>query len=171
MRGSVVAGLMGVLLVAGLGAVAAQAATKASAGTMVIVFKDGHRQVVNLADVERVEYPTAEVASVVPGGATATVPGPSRGRFLGKWAVGDGSGHEFFITLMDNGDAQRSIGGVHGRWVYVNGEADITWDDGPEDAIRRMGTRYQKFSYAAGKPFSDVPQNVTGARNTTQKPI
>lgn len=138
---------------------------KTSSGTMVIVFKDGHKQVVNLADVERVEYPMVEVAAV------SGEPGPSRGRFLGKWDCGDGSGGSFFITLLENGDAERSIGNVHGKWVYSNGEADITWDDGAQDALRRVGAKWQKFAYNSGKRFTDAPENVTNARNTTQKPI
>jgi hypothetical protein len=159
-------GLAVVLLFANSGGFAAPATpSKAAPGTIVIVFKDGHRQAFNLADIERVEFPAAEAASSV----SAT--GPSRGHFLGKWECGDGSGGQFNITLEENGNAMRSIGNVHGRWVYVNGEAQITWDDGAEDAIRRVGGRYQKFAYQAGKAFTDVPANVTNARNTTPKPI
>ena len=130
-------------------------------GTLVIIFKDGHRQSFNLADIERVEFPAAEFA------ATS---GPSRGHFLGKWEAGDGMGSDFYITLSDDGNAMRSIGNVHGRWSYVNGEAQITWDDGAEDAIRKIGSRFQKFAYKAGKSFTDTPDNVTNARNTTPNP-
>jgi hypothetical protein len=141
------------------------AAAKGAPGTMVIVFKDGHRQAINLSDIERVEYPSGETADSFGG------TGPSRGRFIGKWDAGDGMGGTFTITLREDGDAMRSIGDVHGRWVYVDGEAHITWDDGAEDAIRRVGSRYQKFAYKAGKAFTDIPDNVTNAHNTTQKPI
>ena len=65
----------------------------------------------------------------------------------------------------------RSIGHVHGKWNYVNGEAQIVWDDGPEDAIRKVGSRFQKFAYKSGKSFTDTPENVTNATNTTPKPI
>jgi hypothetical protein len=133
-------------------------------GTIVIVFKDGHRQSFNLADIERVEFPTIDQAST-------SAYGPSRGHFLGKWECGDGSGSNFYITLLEDGNAMRSIGNVHGKWNYVNGEAQITWDDGPEDAIRKVGSRFQKFAYKSGKSFTDTPQNVTDARNTTPKPI
>jgi hypothetical protein len=102
---------------------------------------------------------------------SANLSGPSRGHFLGKWEVGDGAGSNFYITLREDGDAMRSMGDVHGKWVYVNGEAQVTWDDGPEDAIRRVGSQYQKFAYKAGKAFTDIPDNVTSARNTTPKPI
>ena len=138
------------------------ATAKAASGVLVIVFKDGHRQSFNLADIERVEFPAAEFA------ATS---GPSRGHFLGKWEAGDGMGSDFYITLSDDGNAMRSIGNVHGRWSYVNGEAQITWDDGAEDAIRKIGSRFQKFAYKAGKSFTDTPDNVTNARNTTPNPI
>jgi hypothetical protein len=158
--------LVAILLVTSTIVLAAPAPpSKASPGTIVIVFKDGHRQSFSLADIERVEFPTSgpEVAS--------TTSGPSRGRFLGKWEVGDGSGGTFYITLDEDGDAKRTLGDVRGKWLYVNGEAQITWDDGAQDAIRRVGSRYQKFAYKAGKSFTDVPDNVTGASNTTQKPI
>jgi hypothetical protein len=104
-------------------------------------------------------------------GSALSASGPSRGHFFGKWEVGDGSGSTFYITLQKDGDAKRSLGDVHGKWVYVNGEAQITWDDGAEDAIRRVGSLYQKFAYRAGKSFSDVPDNVTSASNITPKPI
>ena len=159
------AGLAAFLLFTASSTFAAAPAAKGAPGTMVIVFKDGHRQAINLADIERVEYPAGEVADTFGGS------GPSRGRFIGKWEAGDGMGSTFTITLREDGDAMRSIGNVHGHWVYVDGEAHITWDDGAEDAIRRVGSRYQKFAYKAGKSFSDNPDNVTNARNTTQKPI
>jgi hypothetical protein len=141
------------------------ATPKGVPGTIVIVFKDGHRQSFNLADIERVEFPTGEFA------ASAGTSGPSRGHFLGKWEVGDGTGNDFYITLLDDGNAMRSMGNVHGRWSDVNGEAQITWDDGAQDAIRKVGSRYQKFAYSSGKSFTDIPDNVASARNTTPKPI
>jgi hypothetical protein len=141
------------------------APAKASSGQIVIVFKDGHKQSFNLADIERVEFPTSDVA------ATASPYGPSRGHFIGKWECGDGSGGTFTIALDEDGNAMRSIGDVHGKWVYVNGEAHVTWDDGAMDAIRRVGSQYQKFAYKAGNSFTDVPANVTNARNVTPKPI
>jgi hypothetical protein len=160
------ASLLAILLMtASIGTAAPAPAPKAAPGTVVIVFKDGHRQSFTLADIERVEFPTAGSE-----GAVGTS-GPSRGHFFGRWEVGDGAGSNFYITLKESGDAMRSLGGVHGKWVYVNGEAQITWDDGAEDAIRRVGSSYQKFAYKAGKSFSDVPDNVTGASNMTPKPI
>jgi hypothetical protein len=139
--------------------------SKNAPGSLVIYFKDGHRQSISLADIEKVEFPTPELAG------TANAFGPSRGHFLGKWVVGDGAGNDFYITLHEDGDAMRSLGNVHGRWVYSNGEALITWDDGAEDAIRKVGSRFQKFAYMAGKAFTDIPENVTNARNTTPNPI
>lgn len=160
-----VAGLCSILLLNLPSGFAATPAAKPAPGTLVIVFKDGHRQSYNLADVERVEFPSGDAAGF-------SSSGPSRGHFLGKWEVGDGNGNTFSITLEENGDAMRSIGGnVHGRWAYVNGEAQIRWDDGPQDAIRRVGSHFQKFAYGSGKLFTDVPDNVTNARNTTPKPI
>jgi hypothetical protein len=135
-------------------------------GTIVIVFKDGHRQSFNLADVDRVEFPTSDQ-----GSSMGSSSGPSRGHFIGRWECGDGNGGTFYITLEEDGNARRSIGDEHGRWAYVNGEAQIKWDDGLGDAIRKVGGSYQKSAYTAGKSFSDVPTNVTNARNITPKPI
>jgi hypothetical protein len=139
---------------------------KGSAGEIVIVFKDGHRQSFKLADIARVEFPGAgaDVAET-PAGA------PPRGHFFGKWEVGDGTGNTFFITLKESGEAYRSLRNVYGRWVYVNGEARITWNDGAQDVIRRVDGRDKKAAYGAGKSFTDEPDNVTDARNTSPRPI
>ncbi len=135
-----------------------------SKASVVIVFKDGHRQSIPLADIERFEFPAA-----VPAGLIST-PGPSRAHLLGKWEVGEGNGENFYITLLDDGTARRSIGGEHGTWVYANGEAQVTWDDGWQDCIRKVGSWYKKYAYAQGKTFADEPDNVTNARNITQNP-
>jgi hypothetical protein len=140
-------------------------AAKPAPGSLVIIFKDGHRQIYNLADIERIEFTGGDLAG------TSTMEGPSRGHFIGKWEVGDGSGNTFYISLEENGDAMRSMGHVHGRWTYINGQAEIRWDDGAKDAIRRVDSRFQKFAYSSGKQFTDEPDNVTGARNTMPKPI
>jgi hypothetical protein len=139
--------------------------SKAAPGSIVIVFKDGHRQSFNLSDIQRVEFPTADFA------ATTNPSGPSRGHFLGKWEVGDGSGNTFYITLFEDGKAKRTLGDVRGTWTYSNGDALITWDDGAQDAIRKVGSHFQKFAYHAGKSFTDDPDNVTSARNTMPSPI
>jgi hypothetical protein len=140
-----------------------------SPGTIVIVFKDGHRQSFSLSDIDRVEFPAGATAAVSTGSANSAL--PSRARFLGKWECGDGSGNTFTMILEENGNAHRSIGDIDGKWVYVDGEAHVTWDDGASDAIRKVGSKYQKFAYKAGKSFTDVPANVTEARNTSTHPI
>lgn len=137
-------------------------AAKSAPGTLVIVFKDGHRQSFNLSDIERVEFPGASV----PAAAAPNPQAPPRGRYIGRWEVGDGAGNTFTITLKDNGSAQRSLGDVRGHWVYSNGDALITWDDGAQDAIRKVGAHYQKFAYSAGKQFTDQPDNVDSAHVT-----
>src|SRR5579863_312700 len=95
----------------------AAAASKSGSGTIVIVFKDGHRQSFNLSDIERVEFPAAALAAEDSGATNA----PPRGHYVGKWECGDGNGGTFSITLKEGGDAFRSIGDVHGHWEYVNG--------------------------------------------------
>ncbi|HZP06558.1 MAG TPA: hypothetical protein VFB43_16790 [Terracidiphilus sp.] len=145
------------------------AGQKNAPGTIVIVFKDGHRQSFNLSEIDRVEFGAG-------GGYAAQGEGsnsgqPSRGHFLGKWQVGDGHGRNFFITLDDDGGAFRSLGEIHGHWRYVEGEARVTWDDGAQDAIRKVGSRFEKFAYSAGKLFTDDPDNVTAAHNVAPNPI
>jgi hypothetical protein len=138
-------------------------------GTIVIVFKDGHRQSFNLSDIERVEFPAGAGGVAEKGSANSQL--PSRNRFLGKWEVGDGGGGTFTITLEDSGDAWRSLNHEHGRWVYVDGEARVTWDDGWQDVIRKVGSIYQKFAYKAGTSVTDKPDNVDSAQSTTPHPI
>ncbi|HUB19051.1 MAG TPA: hypothetical protein VL990_10475 [Acidobacteriaceae bacterium] len=135
--------------------------------TLVIVYKDGHRQSVNLDEIVRLEFPGA-----VPAGIIST-PGPSRARFLGRWEVGEGNGDNFYITLREDGTALRTMSGFEherGRWEYVNGEADVTWDDGWQDCIRRVDGQFKKYAYSQGKTVHDEPDNVTNARNVTQNP-
>jgi hypothetical protein len=153
-------------LAGALGQVAAHAASNDTSGAIVIVFKDGHRQSFNLSDIARVEFE---------GGASSASADsyrvPSRGRFIGKWECGDGEGRNFYITLNEDGTAHRSIGDVYGRWEYVDGEARVTWKDGRQDAIRKSGSQYFKFAYGEGKSFTDDPDNVAHARNTTAGPV
>jgi hypothetical protein len=136
--------------------------------SLVVVFKDGHRQTLNLDAIERLEFPSS-----VPAGLIHT-PGPSRARFLGKWEVGEGNGENFTIVLNDDGTALRSMDAgldrAHGTWKYVDGEAQITWNDGWQDCIRKVGAWYRKFAYSQGKTFHDQPDNITNARNLTQNP-
>ena len=152
-------------LTGSLSQVAAHAASKDTSGTIVIVFKDGHRQSFNLSDIDRVEFA---------GGASSASADsyrvPSRGRFIGKWECGEGQGNNFYITLNEDGTAFRSIGDVRGHWEYVDGEARVTWEDGRKDAIRKSGPQYFKFAYGEGKSFTDDPDNVAHARNTSAGP-
>jgi len=123
-------------------------------GSIVIVFKDGKQQSFNLADVARIEFNTSG-APLVRG----------RARFLGDWTVGNGAGGTFTITLKSDGTAHKSMGPKHdGTWTVVNGEAQITWDDGWHDAIRKVGAKFQKAAYSPGTTFSDTPNNVADAQ-------
>jgi hypothetical protein len=163
-------GLVTIVSAAALTAFAAPPAPqKPAPGTIVIVFKDGHRQTFNLSDIDRVEF--GGNGGVAVSGGNSNPGMPSRGHFIGKWQVGDGSGNNFYITLYDDGHAHRSLRSIDGHWQYVDGEARVTWDDGAQDAIRKVGSGFQKFAYSAGKQFTDDPDNVTSAQNTTPKPI
>ena len=124
-------------------------------GSIVIVLKNGRQQSFNVADVVRIEFNTAASASVARG----------RVRFLGDWTVGDGGGATFTITLKSDGSAHKTIGSSSGgTWTVVNGEAQITWNDGWHDAIRKVGAKYQKAAYSPGTTFSDKPDNVADAK-------
>jgi hypothetical protein len=169
MRKLVVALMAGALVTSSVvSGMAQNRSGKNGSGQVVLVFKDGHRQSFNLADVARIEFPggggLADVGPTPPGA-------PPRGHFLGKWEVGDGNGRTFTITLNDDGSAWRSLHRIHGRWAYVNGEARVTWDDGALDCIRRADGRDKKFAYRAGKSFTDEPDNATDARNTNKGPV
>lgn len=164
-------GIAGLAIIGILGisaAVAAPAPSKTSAGTIVIVFKDGHRQTFNLSDIERVEFPAAVHGAEDTTGVNPQL--PPRGHYVGRWECGDGAGSTFYIDLKENGEAWRSIGSVRGHWEYVSGEARVTWDDGAKDAIRKAGSHYEKSAYEEGKSFTDHPANVTAARLTNPKP-
>ena len=154
--------LFGVAVVVALAVLPAFA--QSSSDTVVIVFKDGHRQTVKLTEVERLEF-----SGPVPSGLLS-YPGPSRAHFLGKWEVGEGNGDNFTITLRDDGTATRSLGDEHGNWQYVNGEAQIRWNDGSNDCIRKVGAWYKKFWYDTDQAFTGTPHNVTDARNVTENP-
>ena len=161
-------------------------------GSLVMVFKDGHRQSFSVADITKIEFKAADfvvfndgrqqsfrltdVQSFEFDTATAkTSTGKTfpmgRNHFVGKWRVGEGNGGHFFITLESDGRARKSIGSAHGTWTVVDGEAHVAWDDGWHDAIRKVGTKHEKVAFEPGKSFSDEPNNVTDAVNTTAQPI
>ena len=129
----------------------------------VVVFKDGHQEKFAAADIARIEFETSGVSTTT----------PSRAHFVGKWEVGEGTGtgSKFFITLEANGDARKTLGASHGTWSLVDGEARINWDDGWHDVIRKVGSKHEKVAFEPGKSFDDTPSNVTAARNTQIRPI
>lgn len=127
----------------------------------VIVYKDGHQEKFSPSDIARIEFGTSSMSEMMPG----------RGHFVGKWEVGQGNGSTFFITLDADGEARKTLGASHGTWTLVDGEARISWEDGWHDVIRKVGTRHEKRAYEPGKSFDDPPANVTAARNTQPKPI
>jgi len=127
-----------------------------SAGSVVIVFKDGHRQSFPVAQIARIEF--EHVGPAVAAG---------RSRFTGEWKVGVGGGSSgtFEIVLKPNGTAHKDIGeGGNGTWLVVNGEAQIAWEDGWHDVIRKQGNRFEKAAYAPGKSVDDgSPDSVASA--------
>ncbi len=170
-----VAWVLGILVVAAFGATAKPGSKTENGQAIVIVFKDGTKQSFAMGDIARIEFKGAAASTAV--NASTNAPSSSadeavrQNHFLGKWRVGDGSGGNFFITLESSGEAKKSIGAIHGTWTVVNNEARITWDDGWHDAIRKVGTKHEKFAYAPEKTFSDKPDNVTNAQNLETRPI
>jgi hypothetical protein len=155
-------------------------------GSMVIIFKDGHSQSIDVADVARIDLHASamivfkdEHRKSIPGADvsriefedSASALAPGKNHFVGKWKVGKGNGDNFYITLERDGTARKSTGSPHGIWTVVEGEARITWDDGWHDAIRKVGAQHEKRAYEPGKSFKDPPSNVTAATNTEPKAI
>jgi hypothetical protein len=142
---------------------ATAAAADQNSGSITIIFKDGHQHTYSMSDIARIEFntPAQTVAASVAG----------RGRFLGRWRVGDGAGGTFTITLNRDGSAHKTEGGSDGTWTVVNGEARISWDDGWTDVLRLHGNRYEKVAYAPGKTLDSDPSNVTNAEMIDRKPI
>jgi len=136
---------------------ASAADSKPAGDTLVITFKDGRQQSFSVADVARIEFKTS-------GKETASQPSAG-GNFMGRWRVGDGMGNHFIITLDKNGKATKTIGNQRGTWSMVNGEAQINWNDGWHDLIRKVGNKYEKVAFAPGKNFSDSPDNVADAKS------
>ncbi len=164
--------LVGVLVAGAHGAAKKAAATPLNGqSSIVIVFKDGHKQSFSMLDIARIEFEAVPASTAPANALSAPAVTPGRDHFLGKWEVGEGDGGHFFITLNANGEAEKTLGAHHGTWVVVDQEARISWDDGWHDAIRKVGTKHEKFAYEPGKSFSDTPANVTNARMTSPKPI
>jgi hypothetical protein len=124
---------------------------------LVIIFKDGRQQRLEMSDIARMEFKSSGFA----GG---------RAKFLGRWRVGSGTGETFFITLTPDGQATRNNGNGRGTWTVANREARITWDDGWHDVIRRVGNGYEKAAFSPGRPLDGRPSNVTEAVNTEPRP-
>lgn len=128
-------------------------------GAMLLT-RSGHQETINMADVVRIDFGSSEPFSL------------GRNHFVGRWEVGSGVGRgKFFITLKPDGEARKTMGGSHGTWAVVNGEARISWDDGWHDVIRKVGEKHEKRAFEPGRSVDADPSNVTDARNTTAQPI
>jgi len=188
MRGLITfVGLPAILMLACAGALAKPTPSSGdNRNSIVIVFKDGHRQSFSTSEIVRIDVkpPAAivykdghqekvagEIARIEFENSAISASMPGRAHFVGKWEVGQGNGSNFFITLDADGEARKSLGSPHGTWTFVDGEARITWDDGWHDAIRKVGSRYEKLAFEPGTSFDDKPANITVARNTQPRPI
>jgi hypothetical protein len=175
------------LLVTTVVACLVQSSAQTGRNSLVIVFTDGHQKTVPVAAINRIEFngsamvitqsgrqervPVSDIVRIDFNPASANPSPLGRNHFIGKWKAGQGNGMDFYITLKPDGEALKSIGSIHGTWVVVNGEAHIAWDDGWHDAIRKVGSKHEKFAYEPGKSFDDTPANVTDAVNLEAQPI
>lgn len=182
------AALLGTLLLAATVGSLAQMGSKDARGSLTVVMKDGHRQTIPVATISKIEFKDGDVVVSKDGGpksfrmsevqsfefdsSPVSSFAPGRNHFVGKWRVSETpEGGTFYITLEANGEAHKTVGGSHGTWTVVDGEARIAWDDGWHDAIRKVGTKHEKVAFEPGKSFSDEPSNVTDAVNTSPEPI
>ena len=133
------------------------AAPQDDQSSVVIVFKDGHRQTFPLGEIAHIEFSSGKA-----GGSTLS-PSAGRGRFQGLWRVGDGQGGTFLITLKPDGQAHKTLGSTHGTRTVVGGEARISWDDGWRDVIHKVAGKYQKAAFSPGTPLSQKPSNEAEA--------
>ncbi len=105
-----------------------------------------------MADVERIEFSQSVLAACASSGASNQTLF-RRDRFIGKWqAQGGGANPAVYMTLKPDGHATR--GASHGTWELIDGQARITWDNGWHDIIRKLGDKYEKFTYLPGKSGS-----------------
>lgn len=125
-------------------------------GAIVIVFKDGRRQSFRVEDIARIEFNSPGSSAIVAG----------RAHFLGRWKVDDGMGRKFFITLKPDGVARKTLGSEKGTWTVVDGAAQVSWDDGWHNVLRKLGNKYEKAAYAPGRSLTGEPSNVTAAEYT-----
>jgi hypothetical protein len=152
--------VLGLLVcVAPLATATPRPADEDDSGKITIVFKNGRRQDFRVEDIARIEFHTPF--------SNATVAG--RAHFLGRWKVDDGMGRKFFITLKPDGVARKTLGSRNGTWTVVNGEAQVSWDDGWHDVLRKVGSKYEKVAYEPGRSLTESPSNVTPAEYTEPK--
>ena len=147
-----------VMVVMLLGSLAPTLWSQDAEGSLVIIFQDGHRQTLRLAEISRIEFRQ-------PSSNAAAEPLMSRSRFVGHWRVGIGGGDNgtFEIDLKANGRAHKSIGSTDGTWKVVNGEARISWDDGWTDVILKAGGKFRKEAYEPGRSVDGNPNSVASA--------
>ena len=157
-----------------------------NSGSLVVVLKDGHEKTYALSGLKRIDFSNGSMVLKLDGRqetigmaqiarmdfADSKPSTAGRNRFVGKWKVGVGAASgTFLITLDRDGQARKSLGKSHGTWKVVNGEAQISWEDGWHDIIRKVGDKHQKVAFEPGKPLDGEPSNVADAVNTDPQPI
>jgi hypothetical protein len=150
-------------LVAFFGSTAGAAASDNDSGSIVIVFKDGHQHTFSMDEIARIDFNTPATRA-----AASSI---GRGRFLGRWKVGDNMGGRFYITLNRDGSATKMLNAPYGTWTVVDGEARISWDDGWHDVLRLRGNRFEKAAYSPGTSLDEEPTGIDNAEHIERKPI
>jgi hypothetical protein len=164
------------------------AAQSKSSNTVTIIYRDHHQQTVSSSEVSRIDFrndvlvlnrsgreekiPLSQVANIEVHETSAEAT-TGRSHYIGKWRVGmdSGTSRSFEITLDRDGKARKTLGGAHGTWTFVDGAAQIAWEDGWHDMIVQVGSKHEKRAYEPGKSFSAKPSNVTEARRANDQSI
>src|ERR1700683_1513641 len=165
--------ILAVLVFAG----ASSTAASDDHGSIVIVFKDGHRQTLDVADIARIDF-KAPAAVVFKDGHRPAIPAadieriefentasaswPSRHHFVGKWEVGDGNGSNFYITLGDDGEARKTRGSSHGTGWWLMAK--------PASAGTMAGTTLYARLARSTRSSRMNPANRSATRHQTSPP-
>jgi len=81
--------------------------------------------------------------------------------WMGQWAVIDGDGSHFIITLNSDGSATSSYGeGEEGSWEDGGNQATASWTNGWIDHLERHGDGYRKV---ASRSDGTEPDNTSSA--------
>src|SRR5271167_2462815 len=111
-------GILAVVVFAAIiGVAKASPAPAVESGSIVLVFKDGHRKNIDMSEIARIEFktpvtiifkdgrqqsvPVVDIARIEFDALSAGASAGSRARFVGKWELGEGNGGANFYATLD----------------------------------------------------------------------